>query len=142
MCSFIMFFTFIMCCCFLRWQAQLLFFGILLVALTNFITGSILGPSGIDEVSKGFVGYNGKQLSDDSTQSQNFTEILNHIFVSSAEIITANFYSDYRVFDGFQQNFFSVFAIFFPAATGILAGANISGDLKVTSLCSHHINFK
>ena len=37
-----------------------------------------------------------------------------------------NFGPAYR--DG--ENFFSVFAVFFPAATGILAGVNISGDLK------------
>jgi len=43
-----------------------------------------------------------------------------------------NWFADYRMLKGIQHNFFSVFAIFFPAATGILAGANISGDLKVT----------
>jgi len=42
-------------------------------------------------------------------------------------LIKENFYSDFRS----GETFFSIFAIFFPAATGILAGANISGDLKV-----------
>ncbi|KAE8573766.1 hypothetical protein A483_HHAL011684 [Halyomorpha halys] len=38
--------------------------------------------------------------------------------------------SDYRFENGVKQDFFSVFSIFFPAASGFLAGANISGDLK------------
>ena len=44
-----------------------------------------------------------------------------------------NFGPDFR--DG--EGFFSVFAIFFPAATGILAGANISGDLAVSTYLRH-----
>uniref|UniRef100_A0A8C8GQC5 Solute carrier family 12 member 2-like n=1 Tax=Oncorhynchus tshawytscha TaxID=74940 RepID=A0A8C8GQC5_ONCTS len=46
-------------------------------------------------------------------------------FGYKAAIMMENMGPDFR--DG--ETFFSMFAIFFPAATGILAGANISGDL-------------
>ena len=44
----------------------------------------------------------------------------------SPETLQTNLVSEY----GIGKSFFTMFALFFPAATGIMAGANLSGDLK------------
>ncbi|KAH8397425.1 hypothetical protein KR222_003677 [Zaprionus bogoriensis] len=91
----------------MEWEAkaQIGLLIILLAAIGDFIIGSFIGPKNLEEKARGFLGYNGT-------------------------IFQTNLFPDYRVESGVQHDFFSVFAIFFPAATGILAGANISGDLK------------
>uniref|UniRef100_A0A1A9WEC2 SLC12A transporter C-terminal domain-containing protein n=1 Tax=Glossina brevipalpis TaxID=37001 RepID=A0A1A9WEC2_9MUSC len=91
----------------MEWEAkaQIGLLVILLVAIADFMIGSLIGPKSDLELSKGFLGYN-------------------------VTLFKNNFFADYRMEKGIQHDFFSVFAIFFPAATGILAGANISGDLK------------
>ncbi|XP_026845356.1 bumetanide-sensitive sodium-(potassium)-chloride cotransporter isoform X1 [Drosophila persimilis] len=91
----------------MEWEAkaQIGLLIILLVAIADFVIGSFIGPKNELDRAKGFLGYNGTTFS-------------------------TNLFADYREEKGVQHDFFSVFAIFFPAATGILAGANISGDLK------------
>ncbi|XP_037030333.1 bumetanide-sensitive sodium-(potassium)-chloride cotransporter isoform X2 [Bradysia coprophila] len=91
----------------MEWEAkaQIGLLVILLVAIGDYIIGSIIGPKSDADTAKGFVGFN-------------------------AQVFADNLKTNYREVNGVQHNFFSVFAIFFPAATGILAGANISGDLK------------
>jgi hypothetical protein len=52
-------------------------------------------------------------------------------FYVTGTLFMDNLLPNFRVTEGRMHNFISVFGIFFPSATGILAGANISGDLKV-----------
>uniref|UniRef100_A0A8C4V8X2 Solute carrier family 12 member 3 n=1 Tax=Falco tinnunculus TaxID=100819 RepID=A0A8C4V8X2_FALTI len=86
----------------MEWEAkaQVILLFVLLIAIANFFIGTVI-PTNNEKKARGFFNY-------------------------QASIFAENFGPDFRSGEGF----FSVFAIFFPAATGILAGANISGDLK------------
>jgi hypothetical protein len=76
--------------------------GVIVGSLINFFVGSFIPPSDTKQ-SRGISGY-------------------------SADTFSDNFWPNFR--DG--QSFMTMFGIFFPACTGIMAGANISGDLKVS----------
>ncbi|XP_037815432.1 bumetanide-sensitive sodium-(potassium)-chloride cotransporter [Lucilia sericata] len=96
------------CCVGMEWEtkAQNFLIVTIVLAIFNFLIGAAIGPQdNADAISKGFVGFSWGTLKE-------------------------NFVSDYRFSENVNQNFFSVFAIFFPSVTGIQAGANICGDLK------------
>ena len=73
---------------------------LLLASQVDFVVGTFL-PKTAEVYSKGFTGW-------------------------SMETAKENLNSNYSEGEGF----FSVFAVFFPAVTGIVAGANLSGDLR------------
>uniref|UniRef100_A0A3Q3ABY8 Solute carrier family 12 member 10, tandem duplicate 1 n=1 Tax=Kryptolebias marmoratus TaxID=37003 RepID=A0A3Q3ABY8_KRYMA len=82
-------------------KAQILFFLVLLISFADYFVGTVIPPD-TEKQAVGIFGYRG-------------------------DIFVENLTPNWR---GSQGSFFQMFAIFFPAAIGILSGANISGDLK------------
>jgi len=90
-------------------RVQKLLLVLLLCSQVDFMVGTFL-PRSPEVYAKGFTGW-------------------------SLETAQENLNAKYTPLDpedpeGQTQSFFSVFAVFFPAVTGIVAGANLSGDLK------------
>lgn len=106
-------------------QAQIFLLFVLITAIINYFIGTFISFE--SKKPQGFFGYDGKVPHPPTPVSPAQFGSFTHTFsLPSGSVMWENMGPDFR-----KETFFSVFAIFFPAATGILAGANISGDLAV-----------
>jgi hypothetical protein len=53
------------------------------------------------------------------------TDVANGVVGLDGALLKENWSSDFSKSDGIDYNFITTFAVFFPAVTGIMAGANI-----------------
>ncbi|XP_052889567.1 bumetanide-sensitive sodium-(potassium)-chloride cotransporter-like [Anopheles moucheti] len=97
----------IICAVGMDWETKAQNFLVIaiVIAIGGFVLGVFLGPRTDLDRGKGFTGV-------------------------SVERFVDNLGPDYRYSEGIEQDFFSVFGIFFPSVTGVQAGANICGELK------------
>ncbi|CAB3385418.1 Hypothetical predicted protein [Cloeon dipterum] len=85
--------------------AQDVFAVVIVGAIIDYCVGVFMGPQNELQIAQGFVGLN-------------------------TSVYAQNIGPGFRFSEGINQNFFTVFSIFFTSVTGVQAGANISGDLK------------
>ena len=100
-------------------KAQVFLLIILIVSIINYLVGCCLGRE-----------FDPLVFQNDTSEIVYKKLNAEGHFDTKTSLLEENLWADYS----HGENFFTVFSIFFPAATGILAGSNISGDLKDPSV--------